>query len=99
MHAGGTNGGAAVAECLFDQTAASEDGPVRTVLYIHLAGADAKRLEERAAAGEPGSVLVTGHFASDAIGMNVLLAEARRRFGTAFVLHGGLKAFEGHASA
>ncbi len=91
MHAGGTNGGASVAEALFD--ASSGDEPVRTVVYIHLSGADARRLEARAAGGEPGSVVVTGHLASDAIGMNVLMEAIGERGGPEVVRHGGLGVF------
>ncbi len=94
MHAGGTNGGAAVAEALFDGTSAHPDGPIETVLYIHLAGPDAKQLEDRATQGKPGSVIVSGHFASDAIGLNMLLRAATDRYGIDFVRHGGLSAFD-----
>ncbi|MCR9216306.1 MAG: hypothetical protein NXI14_03795 [bacterium] len=94
MHAGGTNGGASVAEALFDHTSNHAEGPVETVLYIHLSGADAKQLEERAASGKPGSVIVAGHFASDAIGLNMLLRDATDKFGIDFVRHGGLAAFD-----
>jgi hypothetical protein len=94
MHAGGTNGGASVAEALFDHTLDHPDGPVETVLYIHLSGADARQLEDRAASGKPGSVIVAGHFASDAIGLNMLLREAADTHGIEFVRHGGLSAFD-----
>jgi hypothetical protein len=94
MHAGGTNGGASVAEALFDDTRDHTDGPIETVLYIHLSGSDAKRLEARAAERKPGSVIVAGHFASDAIGLNILLREATDRLGIDFVRHGGLSAFD-----
>lgn len=94
MHAGGTNGGAPVAEALFDHTSHHPDGPVQTVLYIHIAGSDAKALEDRAAGGKPGSVIVAGHFASDAIGLNLLLRHATDRLGIEFVRHGGLSGFD-----
>jgi len=94
MHAGGTNGGASVAQALFDSTQDHTDGPIETVLYIHLSGADAAKLEERSAAGKQGSVIVSGHFASDAIGLNMLLREAADRHGIDFVRHGGLSAFD-----
>jgi hypothetical protein len=64
------------------------------VLYIHLAGPDAKQLEDRAAEGKPGSVIVSGHFASDAIGLNMLLRAATDTHGIEFVRHGGLSAFD-----
>ncbi|GAB4546612.1 MAG: hypothetical protein Tsb0013_05600 [Phycisphaerales bacterium] len=85
MHGGGTNGGADVAEALFD-------AGVGTVLYIHLSGDDAMRLRHRAEAGGLGGVLVTGHLASDAIGLNVYLAELEKR-GIELVRHGGLGTF------
>lgn len=94
MHAGGTNGGAAVAEALFDTTADHEDGPVETVVYIHLSGPDAKLLEDRSASGSHGSVIIAGHFAADAIGLNILLKKCAERFGIDFVRHGGLSGFE-----
>lgn len=94
MHAGGTNGGASVAEALFDHTADHPDGPVETVLYIHLSGPDAAKLEARSTDGKSGSVIVAGHFASDAIGLNMLLREATERHGIDFVRHGGLSAFD-----
>jgi hypothetical protein len=93
MHAGGTNGGADAAEALFDSTANHSRGPVRTVVYIHLSGDSAKRLEERAAEGKPGTVIVTGHLASDAIGMNLLIESLTETFGIEIVPHGGLTPF------
>ncbi|MEM1423904.1 MAG: hypothetical protein AAGH64_07855 [Planctomycetota bacterium] len=85
MHAGGTNGGADVAHALFD-------AGVGTVVYIHLSGEDALRLRQRAEAGGLGGVLVTGHFASDAIGMNLYL-DALEKEGLDVVRHGGLGTF------
>jgi len=85
MHAGGTNGGGPVARALFE-------AGVGTVVYIHLAGADAMALEERSAQGEAGGVVVAGHLASDAIGMNLYLDEVERR-GVEVVRHGGLGSF------
>ena len=87
MHAGGTNGGFPVASALFDHG-------VRTVLYIHCSGDDAKRLERRAAGGGPGALIVTGHLASDAIGMNELLRHlATDHPSVEAVRHGGLRPF------
>ncbi len=86
MHAGGTNGGAEAAEALFE-------AGVGTVVYIHISGDAAARLRSRAEAGGLGGVIVTGHIASDAIGMNILLAEAQQR-GIEFVRHGGLGSFD-----
>jgi putative NIF3 family GTP cyclohydrolase 1 type 2 len=93
MHAGGTNAGADGAEALFDTTAADERGPVRTVVYIHLSGEDAKRIEQRAQQSAPGTVIVTGHLASDAIGMNILIQNATRELGLEIIEHGGLTPF------
>ena len=63
-HAAGTNGGASVARAYFDHG-------VDTVLYIHVGGSDTKELQE--AYGDEKNLIVTGHIASDAIGMNVFI--------------------------
>jgi hypothetical protein len=60
-HAAGTNGGASVAEAYFDSG-------VDTVLYIHVNGGDTKQLREEY--GEENNLVVTGHIASDAVGLN-----------------------------
>ncbi|TVQ61506.1 MAG: hypothetical protein EA379_06105 [Phycisphaerales bacterium] len=88
MHAGGTNGGASVAEALFAHG-------VGTVAYIHLSGEDAGRLEARAREGHAGSLVVTGHMASDAIGMNLLLQWLREEHAVECVAYGGLAPFDG----
>ncbi|MCA9311439.1 MAG: hypothetical protein KDA21_09565 [Phycisphaerales bacterium] len=93
MHAGGTNGGASVATCLLEEAVPRVD----TVLYIHVAGEDAARIEERGAGPDRGSVIVTGHFASDAIGMNILIAALESR-GLTLIRHGGLRPFAEHAT-
>lgn len=93
MHAGGTNGGADAAEALFNTTSNHPDGPVRTVVYIHLSGEDARRIAERANDNSPGTIIITGHLASDAIGMNILMSEATKRLGIEFIHHGGLTPF------
>lgn len=85
MHAGGTNGGAAVAKALL------EHARVGTVIYIHLAGPDATEIESTET--HLGHVVVTGHLASDAIGMNALMNEAKREFNLQFVPLGGLLPF------
>lgn len=94
MHAGGTNGGSSVARCLFEH-AADARGAVDTVLYIHLAGDDAKALEARALEGHHGNLIITGHLASDAVGMNELMLALHRERGIEFVAHGGLGTFSG----
>ncbi|HDS28874.1 MAG TPA: hypothetical protein ENN96_00150 [Candidatus Acetothermia bacterium] len=60
-HGAGTNGGYRVAKAYFD-------AGVDTVIYIHCRPADAERL--RAEYGEGKSLIVTGHIASDSIGIN-----------------------------
>jgi hypothetical protein len=60
-HAAGTNGGASVAEAYFDSG-------VDTVLYIHVNGSDTKQLREEY--GDEKNLVVTGHIASDAVGLN-----------------------------
>lgn len=62
-HAAGTNGGAEVARTYF------ENG-VDTVLYIHVGASDARELREEY---DEKTLVVTGHIASDAIGLNVLI--------------------------
>lgn len=94
MHAGGTNGGYSVASTLFDHTTSDPRGPVGTVLYIHCSGDDAKRLEDRADKGGAGTVLITGHLASDAIGMNALIRSiATDHPDIEVISHGGLRPF------
>ncbi|MDL5360790.1 hypothetical protein [Halalkalicoccus sp. NIPERK01] len=62
-HAAGTNGGADVARAYF------ENG-VDTVLYIHVGAGDARELSEEY---EKKNLVVTGHIASDVIGLNTLI--------------------------
>lgn len=85
MHGGGTNPGAPGAEALFE-------AGVGTVVMIHLGGDDALRLRERAEAGGLGGVIITGHLASDAIGMNAYLGALEGK-GLDVVRHGGLGVF------
>jgi len=61
-HAAGTNGGSEVASAYFDNG-------VDTVLYIHVGAGDTATLQEEYG-GEGKNLVVTGHIASDAIGMN-----------------------------
>jgi hypothetical protein len=63
-HAAGTNGGASVAEAYFDHG-------VDTVLYIHVGADDTRQLREQY--GDEKTLLVTGHIASDAVGMSVFV--------------------------
>ncbi|MGB9986033.1 hypothetical protein [Salarchaeum japonicum] len=59
-HAAGTNGGADVARAYF------ENG-VDTVIYIHVSASDAAELREEF---DGKNLVITGHIASDAIGLN-----------------------------
>ncbi|MFW5934986.1 MAG: hypothetical protein ACOCQL_03965 [Halolamina sp.] len=61
-HAAGTNGGSDVASAYFVHG-------VDTVLYIHVGAGDTAALREQYG-GEGKNLVVTGHIASDAIGMN-----------------------------
>lgn len=70
-HAAGTNGGADVAEAYFEHG-------VDTVLYIHVGAGDARSLAE-SYAGTGKSLVVTGHIASDAVGLRVLVDALEER--------------------
>lgn len=63
-HAAGTNGGSEVASAYFD-------AGVDTVLYIHVGAGDTETLQEEY--GSEKNLVVTGHVASDAIGMNAFV--------------------------
>ncbi|XVH31002.1 hypothetical protein ACNS7O_11485 [Haloferacaceae archaeon DSL9] len=63
-HAAGTNGGADVARAYFDHG-------VDTVLYIHIGHGDTETLREEF--GDDKNLVVTGHIASDAVGLNVFI--------------------------
>jgi len=64
-HAAGTNGGADVARAYFEHG-------VDTVVYIHIGPGDTQTLrEEFQDSGK--NLVITGHIASDAIGLNVLI--------------------------
>lgn len=69
-HAAGTNGGEDVASAYFDHG-------VDTVLYIHVGAGDTEALQ--AEYGDDKNLVVTGHIASDAIGLNVLIDELEER--------------------
>ena len=60
-HGAGTNGGYPVAKAYFDHG-------IDTVIYIHCRPADAARLRDEY--GEAKNLVVTGHSASDAVGIN-----------------------------
>lgn len=71
-HGAGTNGGLPVARAAFDHG-------IDTVFYIHIDAGALRRLRE--VYGREGSknLVVTGHLASDSIGINVLVRELRAR--------------------
>jgi NAD(P)-dependent dehydrogenase (short-subunit alcohol dehydrogenase family) len=69
FHGAGTNGGAAVARALFA-------AGVGTVVYIHVSPEEAEALNR----GDPtGNLIVSGHIASDLIGINLFVAELENR--------------------
>jgi len=67
-HGAGTNGGYDVAKAYFEQG-------IGTVVYIHLSYGDLQRLR----ADGKGNLIVTGHIASDAVGINPLIKELEKR--------------------
>ena len=68
VHGAGTNGGYSVAKAYFD-------AGINTVLYIHVAPEDAQRLRAETA----GNLIVSGHIASDMIGINPFVAKLEER--------------------
>jgi hypothetical protein len=77
--AGYTNGGVEVLKAYFD-------AGIGTVLMMHFPEADLKEAREQKLAG---NLVVTGHMASDSIGINVYLDELERR-GLEVVRAGGI---------
>lgn len=70
IHGAGTNGGYSVATALFNCG-------VSTVVYIHLlSGEQADR--EKLVGENRGNLIVTGHYPSDALGINPLIRELER---------------------
>lgn len=67
-HGAGTNGGYKVAETYFKYG-------VGTVVYIHINPRDLERLK----AEEGGNLIVSGHIASDSVGINPLIRELEKR--------------------
>jgi len=68
-HAAGTNGGYPVAKAYFEHG-------IDTVIYIHCRPAEAKRLA--ADFGDAKNLVVTGHIASDSVGINPYVARLRQ---------------------
>ena len=67
-HGAGTNGGYEVAKTYFEHG-------VGTVIYIHISSGDLERLK----AETQGNLVVTGHIASDSVGINPLIQELEER--------------------
>ena len=67
-HSAGTNGGYEVAKAYFKHG-------VGTVVYIHVSPVDLKKLK----AEGKGNLIVTGHIASDSVGINPLIHELEKR--------------------
>lgn len=71
IHGAGTNGGYPVAKVLFDHG-------VDTVLYIHIRPHEAHRLAQEYG-GKGKNLVVTGHIASDSVGINPFVEALRER--------------------
>lgn len=66
-HGAGTNGGYDVAKAYFEHG-------VNTVIFIHISPADLEKLK----AENKGNLIVTGHVASDSVGINPFLNQLRK---------------------
>lgn len=67
-HGAGTNGGYEIAKTYF------KNG-INTLIYIHISPADLEKLK----ADSTGNLIVTGHIASDSVGINPLIEELESR--------------------
>jgi putative NIF3 family GTP cyclohydrolase 1 type 2 len=67
-HGAGTNGGYEIAKTYFKYG-------IGTVVYIHISHGDLEKLR----AENSGNLLVTGHIASDSVGINPLIYELKKR--------------------
>ena len=67
-HGAGTNGGYEIAKAYFEHG-------IGTVVYIHVSTADLEKLETE----NLGNLIVTGHIASDSVGINPFIQELRRK--------------------
>jgi len=72
FHGAGTNGGFPVAHTAFEHG-------IDTVFYIHIDAGALRRLWDAYGRDGPKNLVVTGHLASDSIGINVLVQELRAR--------------------
>jgi putative NIF3 family GTP cyclohydrolase 1 type 2 len=70
-HACGTNGGYPVAKAYYEHG-------IDTVIYIHCSGPDSRRLKAQFE-GKGKNLIITGHIASDSLGINPFIAELERR--------------------
>jgi len=70
LHGAGTNGGYHVAKCAFDHG-------IDTIVYIHVDPGHLARLQSEFGARGTKNLIVTGHVASDSIGINVLVRALR----------------------
>ena len=77
-HGALTNGGYAIANAYFDQK-------VNTVIYIHIAPGELVQIKN----ANKGQLVITGHIASDSIGINPLLNELEK-IGCSITTAGGL---------
>jgi len=67
-HGAGTNGGYEIAKTYFNHG-------IGTVIYIHISAVDLEKLKTEGA----GNLIVTGHVASDSVGINPLIKELEKR--------------------
>ncbi len=67
-HGAGTNGGYDIANTYFKYG-------IGTVAYIHISPGDLEKLK----AEKKGNLIVTGHIASDSVGINPLIHELQKR--------------------
>jgi putative NIF3 family GTP cyclohydrolase 1 type 2 len=81
-HGAGTNGGFAVARAYFE-------AGVDTVFYIHIAPEELRRLREDPVVPEGKNLVVTGHMASDSVGINPYVRRLRAE-GLEVVCAGGV---------
>ena len=72
LHRAGTNGGYPIASCAF------RNG-IDTVVYIHVDPAHVRRLQDEFGDRGVKNLIVTGHVASDSIGINPLVRALRER--------------------
>ncbi len=67
-HGAGTNGGYEIAKTYFEHG-------INTVIYIHIGVSDLAKLK----AENKGNLIITGHIASDSVGINPLIKELEKR--------------------